>query len=63
MSSASDDGKLRKEARDLDFYDRTASKELQSEDVFSDEDSHDIQYKTLSWQVSRLRRSPGTTRF
>ena len=54
MSPVSNDGKPFKEAQDMQEIrcDDRPNKNGTSEDVFSDEETHDIHYKTLSWQVS-----------
>lgn len=52
MSSVNDDGKWSKEAaHDVQESGPYSQPERVEEDVFNDEDGHDIQYKTLSWQV------------
>ena len=51
MSSATDDGNWSKEAHDIQEAGSYDQPDRAQEDVFSDEDSHDIRYKTLSWQV------------
>lgn len=53
MSSVIDDAKFSKETQDVQdigSYDQS-SQHGAKEDVFVDEESHDIHYKTLSWQV------------
>lgn len=58
MPSVIDDTKLFKDSeaqdvQEVSSYDQS-SRPRTGEDVFSDEDSHEIHYKTLSWQVKRL---------
>lgn len=55
MSSVNDDGKWSKEAaHDVQESGPYSQPERVEEDVFNDEDGHDIQYKTLSWQFVSL---------
>lgn len=54
MTSSLDEEKNVKAAHVNYFVDGTESPDQAPQDVFGDEADHDIQYKTLSWQVRAM---------